>query len=100
MLQNANVDFPSCLLRTVRVTEPSNGYLLKDKCVFGAEVFVIKKQPVLVEKVSALNSSTPYKREWNISRFSELDSKWESEEFSYGGYNWYIFKHLPFPLHV
>lgn len=72
------------------LTEPRNGYISKDKCVFGAEVFVIKRQPV-IENVCVLNLSQPYKHEWKIPEFSKLGSIWYSEEFFAGGYNWYLF---------
>lgn len=78
------------------LTKACNGYLFKDKCVFGAEVFVIKEQPLcpLIEKVSMLKVSHPYKHDWKISEFSKMEEIWKSEEFFAGGYNWY----LPFLL--
>ncbi|XP_057777958.1 uncharacterized protein LOC130996674 [Salvia miltiorrhiza] len=67
----------------------TNGYLFKDKCVFGAEVFVMKKAP-LIQNVCVHNVSNPYKHEWKISQFSKLQGIWKSEEFSTGGYKWNI----------
>lgn len=69
-------------------TEPANGILLNDTCVFGAEVFVIKNQRVM-ENVSVLALYDPCTRKWEISDFSKQDNVWNSEEFSAGGYKWY-----------
>ncbi|XP_057793963.1 uncharacterized protein LOC131010449 [Salvia miltiorrhiza] len=68
----------------------TNGYLFKDKCVFGAEVFVMKKHAPLVQTVCVHHVSNPYKHEWKISQFSKLQGIWKSEEFSTGGYKWNI----------
>lgn len=70
-----------------RFREAGNGILLNDECVFGAEVFVIKKQRV-IENVCVLAGTDPYKREWEIPNFSKLGKVWRSEEFSTGGYKW------------
>ncbi|XP_057793975.1 uncharacterized protein LOC131010458 [Salvia miltiorrhiza] len=85
---------PECgfskLITKKSLTDVSNGFLFKDKCVFGAEVFVIKKQPPLVQTVCVHHVSNPYKHEWKISKFSKLEGIWKSEEFSTGGYKWNI----------
>ncbi|XP_057789232.1 ubiquitin C-terminal hydrolase 12-like [Salvia miltiorrhiza] len=87
---------PECgfykLITKESLKEASHGYLFKDKCVFGAEVFVIKNQPPLVQNVRAHHVSiNPYKQEWKISNFSKLEGMWKSEEFCTGGYKWYLF---------
>lgn len=69
--------------------EPSNGYLVNDKCVFGVDVSVIKNQG-LGECVSLLNETKSYKHEWKISGFSKLKDKLYSEEFLVGVYKWYV----------
>ncbi|GFP92917.1 hypothetical protein PHJA_001436000 [Phtheirospermum japonicum] len=48
------------------LTHPSNGYLIDDKCVFGAE------------------------QEFKIANFSTLKDKWTSDEFTVGGHKWEI----------
>ncbi|KAK6116756.1 hypothetical protein DH2020_049489 [Rehmannia glutinosa] len=72
------------------LTDESNGFLVDDKCVFGAEVFVIKSQRV-VECVSLLKVPSPYKRDWKIEKFSKLRNVWTSEEFKTGDHKWKIF---------
>ncbi|KAI3459822.1 hypothetical protein Pfo_016485 [Paulownia fortunei] len=78
----------SKLISKKSLTDQSNGYLVDDNCVFGAEVFVNKSQRV-IECVS-LKITVPYKRDWKISKFSELEDVWTSEEFSVGGHQWKI----------
>lgn len=72
--------------------EASNGYLVDDKCVVGAEIFVVQRQAI-GECLSMVKSNDLFKREWNICNFSKLDENWLSEEFTVGGYKWY-FLHL------
>ncbi|KAK6118632.1 hypothetical protein DH2020_047624 [Rehmannia glutinosa] len=69
--------------------DESNGFLVDDNCVFGAEVFVIERQQV-VECVSVLKVTNPYKRDWMIENFSKLEDVWTSEEFTAGDCQWKI----------
>ncbi|KAG8366332.1 hypothetical protein BUALT_Bualt17G0068800 [Buddleja alternifolia] len=69
------------------LTDPSNGYLVGDKCVFGAEVFVIKSQGT-IECLSILNAEVPYKHSFNISNFSKLEDVWISDNFILGDQTW------------
>ncbi|KAI3459816.1 hypothetical protein Pfo_016479 [Paulownia fortunei] len=78
----------SKLISKKSLTDQSNGYLVDDNCVFGAEVFVNKSQRV-IECVSLLKVSVPYKRDWKISKFSKLNV-WTSEKFSAGDHHWKI----------
>ncbi|KAL3641578.1 hypothetical protein CASFOL_012393 [Castilleja foliolosa] len=72
------------------LTDPSNGYVVDDKFVFGAEVFVNENKAV-TECMSAKSiGKDPYKWEFKISNFSELKDKWVSEEFTVGGNKWVI----------
>ncbi|KAG8366331.1 hypothetical protein BUALT_Bualt17G0068700 [Buddleja alternifolia] len=71
------------------LTDPSNGYLVDDKCVFGAEVFVIKSQGT-IECLSILNAEVPYKHSFNISNFSKLEDVWSSDNFILGDQTWSI----------
>lgn len=64
--------------------DPSNGYLVDDNCVFGAEVFVIKRQRV-VECLSLLNATDPFKRDWKVPRLGDV---WNSEVLVAGGFKW------------
>ncbi|KAH0650889.1 hypothetical protein KY284_030801 [Solanum tuberosum] len=70
--------------------EASNGYLVDDKCVFGAEIFVVQRQAIS-ECLSIVKPNGSFKREWKICKFSNLDKLWLSEEFIVGGYKWYFF---------
>ncbi|KAI3459809.1 hypothetical protein Pfo_016472 [Paulownia fortunei] len=79
----------SKLISKKSLTDQSNGYLVDDNCVFGAEVFVNKSQRV-IECVSLLKVSVPYKRDWKISKFSKLKHVWTSEKFSAGDHHWKI----------
>ncbi|EYU41090.1 hypothetical protein MIMGU_mgv1a018534mg [Erythranthe guttata] len=72
------------------LTNPSNGYVVGDKsCVFGAEVFVAKKEAI-TQSVSSRNVDIPYKRDWIIPNFSKLGKFWVSEVFGAGGEKWTI----------
>ncbi|KAL8048878.1 hypothetical protein ABFX02_07G095700 [Erythranthe guttata] len=72
------------------MSEPSNGYLLDDTSVFGAEVFIVKKEAAAIECLSLRNFDIPYKRDWIIPNFSKLEDIWESEEFYAGGEKWTV----------
>ncbi|KAL9162537.1 hypothetical protein ABFS82_07G096400 [Erythranthe guttata] len=69
--------------------DQSNGYLINDTCVFGAEVFVIKREAV-TEYLSLKKDVIPYKRDWTISNFSQLGDVWQSEEFFVDDHKWKI----------
>ncbi|KAL9162501.1 hypothetical protein ABFS82_07G094000 [Erythranthe guttata] len=72
------------------LTDPSNGYVVADKsCVFGAEVFVAKKEAI-TQCVSSRNVDIPYKRDWIIPNYSKIKQFWESEVFCAGGGKWQI----------
>ncbi|KAL9139889.1 hypothetical protein ABFS82_O000100 [Erythranthe guttata] len=69
------------------MSDPSNGYLFNDTCVFGAEVFVIERQAA-VECLSLDNVDTRYKHDLKISDFSKLQETWNSAYFIAGGHKW------------
>lgn len=69
--------------------DPRNGYLVNDTCVFGAEVFVVKNKRIR-ECLSILKATNSYKHELEVSKFSELENEWYSEEFNAGDHKWYI----------
>ncbi|XWS14280.1 hypothetical protein CRYUN_Cryun36dG0109100 [Craigia yunnanensis] len=70
----------------------SNGYLLDDSCVFGAEVFVTKEmRPGKGECLSMIKDAISSKHVWKIENFSQLDSEYhESQEFYAGDQKWKI----------
>ncbi|XP_012833021.1 PREDICTED: ubiquitin carboxyl-terminal hydrolase 12-like [Erythranthe guttata] len=74
------------------MSDPSNGYLYGDSCVFGVEVFVIKREPV-IEYVCLKNFDVLHKRDWKIQNFSKLGDEWKCEEFCVGGHKWKICLH-------
>lgn len=70
----------------------SNGYLLDDSCVFGAEVFVTKEiRSGKGECLSMIKDTVSTKHVWKIENFSKLiDSEnHESQEFFAGDQKWY-----------
>ncbi|ESR45026.1 hypothetical protein CICLE_v10002650mg [Citrus x clementina] len=72
--------------------EPSNGYLVDDSCVFGAEIFVIKPtgkgEALSIVKVPAQAGNI---LRWKIPNFSDLrDPEYYSSEFNAGGREWRI----------
>ncbi|KAL3825423.1 hypothetical protein ACJIZ3_021452 [Penstemon smallii] len=69
--------------------DPSNGFIVDDKCIIGAEVFVIKSQGV-IERLSLLKVGLPYERTWNIPDFSQSAIELVSERFLVGDYYWQI----------
>ncbi|KAG8363022.1 hypothetical protein BUALT_BualtUnG0012800 [Buddleja alternifolia] len=70
-------------------TDPSNGYIVDDNCVFGAEVFSVKSK-LVVDRLSMLKIITPYTRDWKISQFSTLKHRWTSENFFVADQEWNI----------
>ncbi|KAK9934183.1 hypothetical protein M0R45_021335 [Rubus argutus] len=73
-------------------TDASNGYLIADKCVFGAEVFVCKERKIgAAECLSSIKGAHTYKHVWKLEKFSKLNARYyESEPFSVAGQNWVI----------
>ncbi|KAF7848782.1 hypothetical protein BT93_L1565 [Corymbia citriodora subsp. variegata] len=70
-------------------TNPSNGYLVDDTCVFGVEVFVIKSSGV--GECLTLKDSGLYTHKWKISSFSRLwDTYYYSDAFTVGDHKWKV----------
>ncbi|XP_039160451.1 MATH domain and coiled-coil domain-containing protein At3g58200 isoform X2 [Eucalyptus grandis] len=69
-------------------TNPSNGYLVDDTCVFGVEVFVIKSSGV--GECLMLKESASYTHEWRISRLSSLGDESFSDVFAAGDHKWKV----------
>ncbi|XP_048137895.1 TNF receptor-associated factor homolog 1b-like [Rhodamnia argentea] len=68
-------------------TDPSNGYLLDDTCIFGVEVFVIKNSGL--GECFTPKEATSYTHEWKISKFSTLEEEHcRSEPFFAGSEKW------------
>ncbi|KAL8501616.1 hypothetical protein ACS0TY_020940 [Phlomoides rotata] len=79
----------SKLMSNQSLTDPSNGYLLHNKLVFGAEVYVIKSPPV-IEHVSFPRNAQCKVQVLVISHFSRLGHVWNSEEFTAGDHHWKV----------
>ncbi|KAK8661867.1 hypothetical protein V6N13_091455 [Hibiscus sabdariffa] len=74
------------------INDVSNGYLLDDTCVFGAEVFVTKEtRPGRAECLSVVKDAISCKHVWRIENFSKLESEClESNAFFSGDQIWKI----------
>ncbi|KAK9146445.1 hypothetical protein Sjap_006348 [Stephania japonica] len=70
---------------------PSNGYLVDDTCVFGAEVFVYKSTGICGECLSMLKEAATFTYTWKIEEFSQLKkANFTSEPFTVGNYKWHV----------
>ncbi|GAB4838982.1 hypothetical protein Ancab_039873 [Ancistrocladus abbreviatus] len=65
-----------------------NGFLVKDRCMFGAEVFIIYTTTPTTAEVSSIPSSRSRKYTWRIEKFSELPDIEYSPEFIIEDYTW------------
>lgn len=76
-------------------TEASNGFLVDDTCVLGAEVFVSKERSMgKGECLSMVKDAVMYKHVWKIDSFSKITTDCQdSKTFSSGEQKWY---HLAF----
>ncbi|KAI3707607.1 hypothetical protein L6452_26233 [Arctium lappa] len=73
--------------------DSSNGYLLGDNCVFGAEVFVCKERSKgKTECLSMVKDAVAYKHTWKISNYTKIiNNDCESSNiFSAGDHKWKI----------
>ncbi|KAL5726839.1 hypothetical protein ACHQM5_000089 [Ranunculus cassubicifolius] len=82
----------SRLIPLATFTDPSNGYLVDDSCVFGADVSVIKNLPK-GECVSILKEPISFKHTWKVVHFSQLTEEISSGVFEGGGHEWKIQLH-------
>ncbi|KAJ0106147.1 hypothetical protein Patl1_19739 [Pistacia atlantica] len=67
---------------------PSNGYLIKDACAFGAEVFVVKNT-FKGEFLSKMKDPTTHYHTWVVKNFTALTNKKCISE-SFGPYKRYV----------
>ncbi|XP_058189030.1 MATH domain and coiled-coil domain-containing protein At3g58400-like [Rhododendron vialii] len=76
------------LLSLENFSNASNGYLVDDSCIFGAEIFVIKSTGN-GECVSVVKTGDDNFHSWKLEKFSALNTKrcW-SEEFTSAGQKW------------
>ncbi|XWS45850.1 hypothetical protein CRYUN_Cryun14cG0014700 [Craigia yunnanensis] len=81
--------------------DASNGYLVNDSCIFGAEVFVIEHKANW-ECLSMINQPAHNTISFKLENFSKLDKRsYESPLQNIAGLKWYVvhFFFLPFFLH-
>ncbi|XP_040373543.1 uncharacterized protein LOC112196141 isoform X3 [Rosa chinensis] len=73
-------------------TDVSNGFLVDDTCVFGAEVFVCKERRTgKGECLARMKEASVCKHVWKVEKFSSLGAEfYDSEPFTAGDYNWKI----------
>ncbi|KAM1304093.1 hypothetical protein ACFX11_021891 [Malus domestica] len=71
-------------------TQASNGFLIDDTCVFGAEVFVSKERSKgKGECLSLVKDPIMYKNTWRIDKVSKLDAEsYDSKTFIAGDQKW------------
>lgn len=82
------------LISLKEFTDASNGYLVNDDCVVGAEVFICsEKRAAKAEFLSKSYYSFTYKHFWNVENFSKLDAILDSEPFTVGNKKWKIVLH-------
>ncbi|KAM0984666.1 hypothetical protein EV2_012444 [Malus domestica] len=73
-------------------TDASNGYVVDDSCVIGAEVFVYKERRAgNRESISMIKDAVMCKHVWKVENFSELGTECcKSEPFTAGERKWKI----------
>lgn len=70
--------------------DATNGYLVDDCCVFGAEVFVCKERTKgKTECLTMIKDANTYKHSWKIEKYSESDAVCY-KEFYAGDKKWYL----------
>ncbi|VVA37118.1 PREDICTED: MATH [Prunus dulcis] len=73
-------------------TDASNGFVVEDTCVFGAEVLVRKERSTCKgECLSMIKDAIMYKHVWKIDNFSKLNAEsYDSQTFIAGDQKWKI----------
>ena len=71
-------------------SDVSNGFLVDDTCVYGAEVFVCnEKRTGKGECLARIQNASICKHVWKVQKFSTLgDQVYASIPFSAGDYKW------------
>ncbi|XP_068333880.1 uncharacterized protein [Pyrus communis] len=80
------------LITLTSFTNPSNGYVIDDNCVIGAEVFVCKERRAgKGESISKIKDAVKCKHVWMVENFSKLGTECcKSEPFTAGERKWKI----------
>ncbi|CAN6676794.1 unnamed protein product [Malus baccata var. baccata] len=83
------------LISLKELTDASNGYVINDTCVFGAEVFVRKERRAGKGTcISMIKNAAKYTHVWKIKKFSKLkDECYYSKPFTAGNQRWKIVIH-------
>ncbi|GAB4839260.1 hypothetical protein Ancab_039881 [Ancistrocladus abbreviatus] len=67
-----------------------NGFLMHDRCTFGAEVFIINTNAPTNAKISCVDGTHTRAYTWRIEKFSEIFDFANSPEFTIDGRTWYL----------
>lgn len=89
------------------VTHASNGFLISDCCVFGAEILVVKgahniracdSSPEILVKVGPGEKpcAASWSYTWRINYFSQLKTSYYSPIFRIGEWYWYVYYDICF----
>ncbi|CAI9119059.1 OLC1v1020725C1 [Oldenlandia corymbosa var. corymbosa] len=81
------------LMPSKTFSDPSNGYLVNDGCMFGVEVYICKENNTRTkgESLMMMKDAISYKHSWKIESFSSLtDKPEESKPFHAGEQKWKI----------
>ncbi|KAM0984673.1 uncharacterized protein LOC126595172 [Malus sylvestris] len=80
------------LITLTSFTNPSNGYVIDDNCVIGAEVFVCKERRAgKGESISKIKDAVKCKHVWKVENVSKLGAECrQSEPFTAGERKWKI----------
>ncbi|XP_068333881.1 uncharacterized protein [Pyrus communis] len=84
------------LITLTSFTNPSNGYVIDDNCVIGAEVFVCKERRAgKGESISKIKDAVKCKHVWKVENVSKLGTECcKSEPFTAGERKWKISLYL------
>ncbi|GAB4838736.1 hypothetical protein Ancab_028279 [Ancistrocladus abbreviatus] len=66
----------------------SNGFLIQDRCTFGAEVFIINTTIPTSAKLTSIDSIRTRTYPWRVENFSKLSDDEYSPEFTIEGRTW------------
>lgn len=83
------------LLSLDTLNDASNGYLVDDCCVFGAEVFVVKYNGQ-GECRSMIKDPMDNIYTWNVAKLSSAGDVVHSDQFVVGENTWYIYCSIVF----
>jgi speckle-type POZ protein len=83
------------LISLEALIDSCNGYLVKDRCIFGAEVFVIGNSPKRECISMVVNEPPPPPTKcsftWKFDNFlPTISTRYSSKTFTFGDREWYL----------